>query len=198
MREFEITTRVIEPLESVEMKLKALGFKKIKTATIDDIYMYPNSINITNDGIAFALSRSVLIRHIYGVFNDNEEDYIQLTYKDKKLENGVVISEEKISVNVDNIANTKKVLVAMDYSELVKVCNKYVVYAKEDFELALQSVKDLGLLIEYESLLNCDNMTTEEILATKKNMLKEIKHLGIETTDEFDVKKAYELILKRK
>ena len=32
---------------------------------------------------------------------------------------------------------------------------------------------------------------------TKNSMLKEIKALGIKTTDELDVKKAYELIEKK-
>lgn len=197
MREFEITTRVTEPLESVETKLKTLGFRKVKTATIDDIYMCPKDLNVTKDNIQYVLSKSALIRYIYGDFYGKQEEYKLLTYKDKRLENGVVISEEKISVNVDSVETTLKLLLAMGYDELVRVCNNYVVYEKEGFELALQSVKDLGLLIEYESESDCDNMSTEEILAIKKDMLKEVKALGIKTTDEYDVKKAYELIQKR-
>lgn len=197
MREFEITTRVTEPLESVETKLKTLGFRKVKTATIDDIYMCPKDLSVTKDNIQYVLSKSALIRHIYGDFYGKQEEYKLLTYKDKRLEKGVVISEEKISVNVDSVETTLKLLLAMGYDELVRVCNNYVVYEKEGFELALQSVKDLGLLIEYESESVCDNMSTEEILAIKKDMLKEVKALGIETSGEYDVKKAYELIQKK-
>lgn len=197
MREFEITTRVTESLESVETKLKALGFREVKNATIEDIYMCPKDLSVDKNSILLALSKSVLIRHIYGSFYGKKEEHKQLTYKDKKFKNGTVVSEEKISAGVDNIEDTLKLLLAMGYDELIRVCNKYVVYAKGDFELALQSIENLGLLIEYESLLNCDSMTTEEIISTKKNMLKNIKALGIDTTDEFDVKKAYELIQKR-
>lgn len=196
MREFEITTRVLESLDSVKEKLEKLGFVVAKNATLDDIYLCPDDTLLTQDNIPSVLEKSVLIRHFQGDFYGKYEDHKMITYKHKKFENGVTISEEKLSVNIDDIESANTLLCAMGYKELVKITNRYVVYKKDELELALQSVENLGLLIEYESEKPCDSMSIEEILREKKEMLEEIRALGIETTDEFDVKKAYELIKK--
>ncbi len=196
MREFEITTRVLESFESTRAKLEKLGFVEIKNATIDDIYMCPGDTLLTKDNISNVLAKSVLIRHIFGEFGGKYEDYKMITYKHKTFENGITISEEKVSVNVDDAASAERLLSVMDYKRLVGVCNRYVVFGKGAFELALQRVDNLGLLIEYESEVDCEDMSAEEILEAKRGMLKEIRALGIETTDELDVKKAYELIEK--
>ena len=41
-----------------------------------------------------------------------------------------------------------------------------------------------------------EGKSLDEINSTKNNMFEEIKNTGINVTDEKDVKKAYELILK--
>ena len=42
-----------------------------------------------------------------------------------------------------------------------------------------------------------EGKSLDEINSTKNNMFEEIKNTGINVTDEKDVKKAYELILKK-
>ena len=48
--------------------------------------------------------------------------------------------------------------------------------------------------MEYENERDFSEESEEKIINEKKHMLNEIKQLNILITDEFDVKKAYELI----
>lgn len=61
---------------------------------------------------------------------------------------------------------------------------------------AFQDVEKLGVLIEYENMNDFEGKSLDEINSAKNNMFEEIKNTGINVTDEKDVKKAYELILK--
>ena len=62
---------------------------------------------------------------------------------------------------------------------------------------AYQDIENLGVLIEYENMDDFDGKSLDEINSTKNNMFEEIKNTGINLTEEKDVKKAYELILKK-
>lgn len=62
---------------------------------------------------------------------------------------------------------------------------------------AYQDVENLGVLIEYENMNDFERKSLDEINSAQNNMFEEIKNTGINVTDEKDVKKAYELILKK-
>ena len=52
----------------------------------------------------------------------------------------------------------------------------------------------MGILLEYENEKDFEGKTNEEILSCKKNMVEEIKKYGLLVDDDYDIKKAYELI----
>ncbi|MCQ2382640.1 MAG: hypothetical protein MJ060_02250 [Clostridia bacterium] len=194
MKQIEITTRVLEDMTIAESKLLKLGFKKIRSGVIDDTYMCTNLDGLTESNIVDYLKQCVLIRYIdMGVTK-----FKKLTYKTKLYQNGVTISEEKINVEIDDTEKAKLLFKALNFKELVRVKYIYVVYEKNGFEIAFQDVDGLGLLLEYENAKDFDGVDANAILKIKQNMLDEIKTLGLLVTDEFDVKKAYELISKRK
>ena len=62
---------------------------------------------------------------------------------------------------------------------------------------AYQDVENLGVLIEYENMNDFERKSLDEINSAQNNMFEEIKNTGINVTNEKDVKKAYELILKK-
>ncbi len=193
MKQIEITTRILEDLNSVSKKLTDLGFKKIRTSFIDDIYMCPSLNGISKNNISNYLKQSVLIRCL----NVGEKTFKKLTYKNKIFNNGMTISEEKINVDINDTDKAKALFLALNFKELVRVKYECIVYEKNGLELAFQDVEGLGLLLEYENINDFEFADDELIKNTKNNMLKEIKALGIKTTDELDVKKAYELIEKK-
>lgn len=193
MRQIEITTRVIEPKQAVFAKLEALGFIKIRSYTIDDSYQCSDLVGLHQDNIAEFLKQCVLIRSV----DTGSTVFKKLVYKNKTFKDGITLGEEKIEVQIDDVAKARALLGALNFAELVRVKYECAVYAKDGMELALQDVDNLGLLIEYE---HNDDFTSQDesiILQTKQTMLQAVKDLGIATSDEFDVKKAYELVMKK-
>lgn len=194
MQEIEITTRVLESMESLQQKLEAMGFEITRKTLLEDIYMCPSRLIPTQNNIPDILAQSVLIRHL----TTANKEYKMLTYKHKLFsDTGITTSEEKISVDIDDVDKAYKLFKCLDFNKLIEIRNDFTVYTRGDLCFAVQNVKDLGLLIEYESEKDYTNVDSETILKAKYEMLKELKDLGLNISDEIDVKKAYELINKK-
>ena len=109
----------------------------------------------------------------------------------------MVTSEEIISVLIDDIDKMKKILEKDGYKELIEKKQYFNDYTKGDMVFILEEVDDIGLLIEYENKNDFTNKTSEEILEEKINMYNTIKEMGINISDNYDIKKAYDLITKK-
>lgn len=193
MKQIEITTRVLDDISVVDEKLTKLGFQVIRTFIINDLYLCPNLTGLTKLNIDKYLKQCVLLRQI-----ETETEIInKITYKNKVFQNGVTLSEEKIDVEIDDTEKAKSLFQALNFQELIHVTNQSVVYKKDNWELAFQNVTGLGLLLEYEHDDDFTGQDEKTILKTKHEMLQKVKALGIQITDDFDVKKARELVLKK-
>lgn len=190
MKEFEITVRVKETLESVDAKLLRQGFKIIRKSRVEDKYMANINEEIKLDKINVILKKCVLLRYL----NANGEIYKKITYKQKVYDREQTISEEKINVNCDDLNKAEKLFKALDFKNIVDVFYDVIVYEKDGLELAFQNVENLGLLVEYEASKVSEEITNEEIEIVKKKMYEEIKKIGIELDNNLDVRKAYELL----
>ena len=89
-----------------------------------------------------------------------------------------------------------KLFQALKFEKLTEVKYDVLVMKKNNLEFAFQNVNNLGLLLEYENLNDFEEKSNEEILEEKKIMIKELKSYGLNISNEIDVKKAYELVLK--
>lgn len=193
MKQVEITTRVLETLDSITQKLEKQGFQIIRKSRVEDEYLTQYQGDFEQKHILEMLSSSVLLRYL----NANGKITKKITYKQKTYQNEIVMTEEKINVNCDDLDTAKKLFLALHFRPLVKVCYDVIVFSNKKIELAFQNVENLGLLVEYENVKDFSDSTEEEIVLAKQQMLKEIKNLNIQTTEEMDVKKAYELIQKQ-
>lgn len=193
MKQVEITTRVLETLDSITQKLEKQGFQIIRKSRVEDEYLTQYQGTFEQKHILEMLSSSVLLRYL----NANGKITKKITYKQKTYQNEIVMTEEKINVNCDDLDTAKKLFLALHFRPLVKVCYDVIVFSNQKIELAFQNVENLGLLVEYENVKDFSDSTEDEILLEKQQMLKEIKNLNIQTTEEMDVKKAYELIQKQ-
>ena len=193
MKQVEITTRVLETLNSITQKLEKQGFQIIRKSRVEDEYLTQYQGDFEQKHILEMLSSSVLLRYL----DVNGKITKKITYKQKTYQNEIVMTEEKINVNCDDLDMAKKLFLALHFRPLVKVCYDVIVFSNKKIELAFQNVENLGLLVEYESEKDFSDSTEDEILLEKQQMLKEIKNLNIQTTEEIDVKKAYELIQKQ-
>lgn len=192
MRQIEITVRVKEPLDKAINKLEKLGFKNIRESNVDDVYMTQLKDKLNKENIQYILSNSVLLRYL----NVNGKEFKKISYKNKVYDNGNVISEKKVNVECNNLESAKQLFEYLNFEELVEVKYNVLVMEKNGIELAFQYGDEIGVLIEYENKNDFSNKTNEEIRLEKENMYNYIKELGIEITEEKDVKKAWELIEK--
>ena len=190
MKQIEITTRVMEPLDTVIQKLQNQGFQIIRKSRVEDEYLTMQKDQIKKENILPILSTCVLLRYL----NANGKIMKKITYKHKIYQNDIVMTEEKINVDCGDLESAKKLFNALNFQVLVKVSYDVIVLSNHKMELAFQNVENLGLLLEYENERDFSEESEEKIINEKKHMLNEIKQLNILITDEFDVKKAYELI----
>lgn len=193
MKQIEITARVNDTLENAIEKLEKFGFKKIRKSRIEDIYLTQKKKELTKENIIDILSSCVLLRYL----KINDDKIIRkITYKNKVYDGNQVISEEKINLNCEDLDKAFELFKALNFEKLIDVKYDVLVMAKENLEFAFQNVENLGLLVEYENINDFDGKSNNEILNEKKKMINELKSYGLDVTDEYDVKKAYELIFK--
>ena len=190
MKQVEITTRVKDSLENIDKILKNKNFEIIRKSRIEDVYLSNLKNSLTVNNINDILSKSILVRYL----DENGNIYKKITYKDKKYVNNVLQYEEKINISIDNTQNAIKLFEKIGFEKLVTVKYDCIVYSNKKLELAFQNVENLGLLLEYENKNDFDNAAQEVIKNEKLNMLQEIQTLGINVSDETDIRKAYELL----
>ena len=194
MKQVEITTNVYQSLNEIDQLLVGQGFKIIRKSRVEDQYMITGTDPKCEEEILPTLSHSLLIRFLHVEGKDPSK---RLTYKKKTYEGDTVLTEEKISVGIDDTDKARQLLENLGFHKLVDVKYHVVVYEREGVEHAFQQVEDLGLLLEYESLKDFQDASSEEVLEEKKRMLTELREYQLDISDDYDVKKAYQLIKNR-
>ena len=147
---------------------------------------------LKKDNIRYILSNCVLLRS----FTVNGEKIKKITYKNKEYNNGKLISERKVNVDCSDLESAQKLFECLKFEKLVEVKYHVIVLEKDGVEFAFQDVENLGLLMEYESLIDFENKTIDDIKKEKQKMYDYVKQIGLNITDEQDVQKAYELVEK--
>lgn len=194
MKQIEITVRLNEKMQDAIRKLEKQGFKKIRESEIDDIYMTSKLKDLNKNNIQDILKKSVLLRSL----KLENKEIKKITYKNKEFdENGDVITEKKINIDCSDLRQAKKLFEHLEFEEIIRIRYKVFVYSKGKIEYAFQDVQNLGTLIEYENAKDFEGKSLNEINKAKENMYNEIKNIGINLTEEKDVKKAFELVLNK-
>lgn len=196
MVEVEITTRLKSSLEEAIKVLENNGFKNTENGKMRDLYLTSKLKELNENNIDEVLAKTILIRRIE---NDGEKIY-SVIYKNKNLDdNKNVISEEKLKIPCDekSLISAEKIFKHLDFEELVKVEYEMIVFEKDGVGMCFQNVKNLGILIEYELKEDFTDRTTEEVKNEQKKALNFLKSLGLNITEEINVKKAKELIQKK-
>lgn len=194
MKQIEITVKVNNTLDEVDKILISKGFKLIRKSRVEDEYVCPNDIKVNRENILKVLSSSVLIRYL----KTQDGEFKKITYKDKKYDkNDMVISEEKINVSINDIQSAHKLFEKINFKNLVDVKYDVIVYSNNDYEFAFQNVEGLGLLLEFENENDFEGVSDEAIANEKQKMYEIIKNYGIKVENNYDIKKAYELVMKK-
>ena len=194
MRTIEITVKVKESKETAKQKLIDNGFVQTSDEHGHDIYMTKDLDKLNKDNILELLNDSVILRRHYGEFRPERKWVVN---KIKNYKDGRVTSEEIISVQIDDIDKMKIILENFGYKELVQKKQYFNDMTKDDMVFILEEVDDIGLLIEYKNKKDFSDKTADEIMEEKKKMYETIKSMGIDIEEDFDIKKAQYLIMKR-
>ena len=104
--------------------------------------MAHNSIKLTKNNIIEVLKNSVLIRYVCADYKDIYKLFI---YKNKEYENDTVLTEEKITVNIDNTEKIEELLKKVGFENVIEVNTIMHIYQKGTLEFAIQDIEGLGL-----------------------------------------------------
>ena len=195
MKQIEITVKVKNSLSEVDKIWKNSDFKIIRKSRVEDEYLCPKQIvkKLTKDNIIECLNNSVLIRYL----NVSGNEFKKITYKEKKYDkSNTVISEEKVNVSIDDINNAIKLFEKLKFNHLVSVKYDVIVYSNGNYEFAFQDVENLGLLLEFENIKDFSEVDDSQIKEEKEKMLNILKKYNLSISEDYDIKKAYELLSK--
>lgn len=194
MKQIEVTVKVKNTLGEIDELLTSKGFKLIRKSRVEDDYVCPKELKVDKNNILEVLSSCVLIRYL----KTAEAEYKKLTYKNKEYsKDGVVISEEKINVSIDDTKKAQELFEKINFKKLVSVHYDVIVYSNNNCEFAFQNVEGLGLLLEFENENDFEGVSDETIVSEKQKMYEIIKTYGIKVENNYDIKKAYELVMKK-
>ena len=185
--ENEITVLVTCNLNTLKKHLKYHKFKATKSFKMNDIYMINKDTDLRKLSTLEILSKCVIIRDIP---NSTKE----LLYKIKEYApNGDIISQSKISCNVEDLKKAKIFMEAINYKMLFQIKSNCIVYSNKESELLVQVVNNDYILIEKEEQKGHEKNNHKGIELLKEELNK--YNLPIDKTNYF-VKKA-EIELKK-
>ena len=92
----------------------------------------------------------------------------------------------------------RKLFQALGFKTLVYVRYNVTEMKKDNLHFVFQEVEGLGSVVEYESPHDFLGASLDEIRQEKQKLFQRLKSLGLHLSNETDVKKAKELILKQK
>ncbi|MDD4831651.1 MAG: hypothetical protein PHR09_02225 [Bacilli bacterium] len=192
MREVELTIQLLDELDEVTKNVEEQGYELIQKYYIKDYYMIHKSVDLELNNYSI-LKKCLLIREVK---TDSTHKY--LIYKNKEYDNnGKILSQNKVKINIDSISEVKKILELVDFHTLIEIENNSLVYKKDNIEFTIQKITDpKGLYIEMEAneeeLKEKDDEIVKEVLKNKLNSL------NLKTTGDYEVKKAFISLNKRR
>ena len=191
MRKTEITYEVYNSLEEIQQILLNQGYELIETfELLDNYFSIIPTEHISRTPFQKVIKNSFLVRKI----SKANVTYTQLMYKNKEFDKkGNILSEEKVKTYIDNFEEAIDILSSANFKPWAILNSINYVYKKDNKELVLQQVEDLGTFIEIEEFDYIKDMTSEQKVETLKNFANT---LNLKKSKNSNVKKL-ELYIDR-
>lgn len=184
MREVEILTEVLDTKDKALKALACFNFVGVKR-TLDIYFFNPKEDELKPNKDGF-LNKCFRLR------KKGNKNY--LAYKvDNFDKNRFWLYSEEHEVEVSDFEECLEILRLLGFEVLVEIENEKHIYLKDEYEIAFEDVKKLGLFLEVEQIgvKDGDNITT-----IKQKIWDFIKGLGIQVGHELNAGKP-ELMLKK-
>lgn len=171
MKEIEILVELYEDIDNVKKKFNQFtyeGLKRIK----DEYYYDPKRNNLKPD-------KDNKLKHCLRLRSKNNE--FTITYKDDVFENDKWLYSNEYETKVENIEVIREIFNKLGLLKFIEIDNIKETYIYNNYEIVIESVKDLGLFMEVEYCTNED--------VDVKEIKKEIQNF----IDKLDLKVSKEL-----
>lgn len=181
MREIEILFRVDEPIDDLIRRFRHLGHRG--TQRIIDIYFtHPGMPQL--DPIDYEIFESFRLRQ--------KGPKTMLTWKHNHMKNGQYLYADEEEIAVEGFEPALRLLRSLGFKELVRIDNERTTFETDDYEIVVDNVNGLGILMEIEHR-RPEARAAEEIVQEMHAFLKE---LGVTSIEELHLGKP-ELMLQR-
>ena len=183
MKEIEILVEVYSPIEEVINILSK--FKYLGTKEVVDTYYYdplrknlkPNSSNQINECLRLR----------------KKDDTNFITYKiDEFDDDGKWLYSNEYETQINDISVVNNILERLGLKKLITIHNKKRTYKYQEYEIVLETVKDLGYFLEVEFCTNKDI----DVKDKKQEIQKFIDSLSLNISQELNIGKPEMMINK--
>lgn len=183
MKEIEILFKLNEEKESAFEKLK--GLESCGKKRVIDYYFKDNSDK-------FKPNPKGEILNWFRIRKSDDKTF--MTFKhDHIKETGQWSHSDEYEVEISDLETGKHIVESLGMKPLVTVDNTKHIFVKDDFELVIEEVKDLGLFLEVEILNAKNDCDVEE---ERKRILDFVKSLNLKAGEELNIGKP-ELMMKK-
>lgn len=175
MKEIEILVEVYDDINKVKEVLSKYKYQGINH-TIDEYYYDPKRKDLKPD-------KNNQLSHCLRLRRKNNQTYI--TYKDDVFENKKWLYSNEYETKVDSYDMTKEIFKRLGLIKFIEIDNEKEIYETDQYEIALENVKDLGIFIEVEY---CTSKSIE-IKKIKNEIQEFINNLNINVSSELNIGK---------
>ncbi len=172
MKEIEVEVAFNDSKEDVIKKLSK--FEYIGEKEICDTYYYdPLRDNLKPES-------DLRLNETFRVRKTDKSCY--MTYKKQHFKGKLWIYSDEYEVEIENYDTVQKIIFALGFEPLIIVHNKRKIYKYNDFEIELEDVEGIGLLMEVERISSDDDemKIKEEIRNFIRSLkLKNVRELNI-------------------
>ena len=185
MKEIEILVSVFDEKEQVKKTLSGFEYKGDKKV-VDIYYFDPKRSQLQPDE-TLRLTECLRLR--------TKDDSSFITYKNDKFDNnGKWLYSEEVETKVEDVNKMKSIFSSIGLEELIVIDNTKSTYIKDNYEIVLEDVSNLGLFLEVEVMLDNDDVNVN---IEKQKIQNFIDELGINVSEELNMGKP-EMMLRKK
>ena len=175
MKEIEILVEVYDSIETLKKKFKKFDYKGLKR-TVDEYYYDPKRDELKPN-------KSNGLDHCLRLRTKNDE--YSITYKDDIFDNGKWLYSNEYETKVDDIGMIREIFNKLGLIKFIEIDNSKETYTYKDYEIVIESVKDLGVFMEVEYCTN-DSVDVKKV---KEEIQNFINDLNINVSDELTMGK---------
>lgn len=182
MKEIEVLVEVFDDISSIKSKFKNFDYQGMKK-TVDEYYYDTKRKTLKPD-------KNNQLNHCLRLRSKNNKYFI--TYKDDVFDNGKWLYSNEYETEISSVDIMKNIFDKLGLTKFIEINNQKETYRYKDYEIVIETVKDLGTFMEVEYCTNDD----VDVIAIKNEINQFISGLGLNVSDELNMGKP-EMYMKK-